>query len=126
MKRLNVFYWVVTLLFIPMFGIGALIALIGSPAQEEVLTSLGYPTYLLLFLSISKILALIAIFSPKLSKLKEWAYAGLIFDVMGAIYSILTVHHSWSKILIPLFALVIVFTSYSLYHIRRKHQQLLA
>lgn len=120
MKKVNVLYWVVTGLLLPMFGIGSVIGLIGHPQSEEVLTSLGYPLYLLAFLCVARILALIVIFVPKFSRLKEWAYAGLTFDVIGAIYSLIVVRHSASDIIIPTIALALVFASYYLYHERLK------
>jgi hypothetical protein len=122
MKRINILYWVVTALLIPVFGIGSVIALTGSSAQVAVLTSLGYPAYLLLFLSVTKILALIVIFTPKFPRLKEWAYAGLAFDVTGAIYSLLAINNSLGNIIIPVFSLGLVFASYYLYHKRLKNE----
>lgn len=120
MKKITITYWILTVLLIPMFGIGAVVALTGSPAQVEVLTSLGYPAYMLLFMSITKILALIAIFTPGSPKLKEWAYAGLTFDVLAAIYSLLVVRQSFASIIIPIIALALVIGSYLLHHKRLK------
>jgi len=118
MKKTHLLYWSFTVLLVPMFGIGSVIALTGSPAQVEVLTSLGYPEYLLLFISVAKILSLVVIFTPGVSRVKEWAYAGLTFDVITAIYSLLTVRQSFTDIIIPLIALVLVIGSYVLYHRR--------
>jgi hypothetical protein len=106
-----------------MFGIGSVIGLIGHPQSVEVLTSLGYPEYLLVFLCIARILALIVIFIPKFSRLKEWAYAGLAFDVIGAIYSLIVVRNSAADIIIPTIALGLVFASYFLHHTRLKTMQ---
>ena len=39
------------------------------------------------FISIAKLLGSIAILIPGLVRVKEWAYAGLFFDLAGAIYS---------------------------------------
>ncbi|HRT82092.1 MAG TPA: DoxX family protein, partial [Oscillospiraceae bacterium] len=52
----------------------------------------------------------------KFPRLKEWAYAGLAFDVIGAIYSISMVRQTVA--IIPIIALIFVFTSYFLYHKR--------
>jgi hypothetical protein len=49
---------------------------------------LGYPVYFIQFISIAKILGSIAILLPWLKTAKEWAYAGLFFDLIGAMYSI--------------------------------------
>ena len=123
MKKVNILYWVFTGLLLPMFGIGSVIGLIGNPKSTEVLTSLGYPEYLLVFLCVAKILALIVIFAPKFSRLKEWAYAGLAFDVFGAIYSLIVVRQSATDIIIPTIALALVFASYFLHHQRLKTMQ---
>lgn len=116
MKRTNILYWIFTGLLLPIFGIGSVIGLTGNPKSVEVITSLGYPEYLSAFLCLARILALIVIFVPKSSKLKEWAYAGLVFDIIGAIYSILMVRHSLAEIIFPTIALGFVFASYFLYH----------
>ena len=42
------------------------------------------PAYLISFLSIAKILGVIAILIPGFPRIKEWAYAGLMFDLIGA------------------------------------------
>ena len=118
MKRINIFYWVFTGLLLPVVGIGSVMGLTGDPKSTEIITSLGYPEYLSVFLCIARILALVAIFVPQFPKLKEWAYAGLVFDITGAIYSLIFVRHSVADIVIPTIALAIVFTSYFLYHKR--------
>lgn len=125
MKRVNILYWVFTGLLLPMFGIGSVIGLINHTKSAEVITSLGYPEYLSAFLSVARILALIVIFVPKYSRLKEWAYAGLAFDVIGAIYSILMVRHSVADIIFPTIALGFVFASYFLYHKRIELNELM-
>ena len=49
---------------------------------------LGYPAYFIQLLGIGKLLGSIAILVPGLNKtIKEWAYAGLFFDLIGAVYS---------------------------------------
>ena len=39
------------------------------------------------FLDVAKILGVIAILIPGYPRLKEWAYAGLAFDLIGATYA---------------------------------------
>jgi len=116
MKKINIFYWVFTGLLIPTLGIGSVMDLMGSPKSVEIITSLGYPAYLSPFLGLLRILALIVIFVPKFPRLKEWAYAGLVIDVIGAIYSILMIHHSVLYIIFPTIILGFIFTSYFLWH----------
>ncbi len=120
MKRTNILYWIFTGLLVPMFGIGSVIGLTGNPKSVEVITSFGYPEYLSAFLCVARLLALITIIFPKFSRLKEWAYAGLAFDVIGAIYSIIIVRHSVTDIIFPTIAFGFVFASYFLWHKRVK------
>lgn len=48
-------------------------------------TALGYPTYLIYPLAIAKLLGLVAIWTKKSERLKEWAYAGFFFDMVLAL-----------------------------------------
>jgi len=61
------------------------------PGAVAVFAHLGYPPYLLLFLGTAKILGVAAVLSPAPARLKEWAFAGLTFDLTGALYSHLSV-----------------------------------
>lgn len=123
MKRLNITYWICTGLLIPGLGFGSVMDITGHPQSVEVITSLGYPAYLSPFLGVARLLALIAIFTPKFPRLKEWAYAGLVFDIIGAIYSILATGSSLIYILLPAITLFVVFASYFLHHERLKVQR---
>jgi uncharacterized membrane protein YphA (DoxX/SURF4 family) len=49
---------------------------------------LGYPVYFIPFTGVAKVLGIIAILIPGFPRIKEWAYAGLFFDLIGAIYSV--------------------------------------
>ncbi len=51
---------------------------------DQVVSSLGYPVYILLFLGVWKILGAAAIIAPGLPRLKEWAYAGSFFQITAA------------------------------------------
>jgi hypothetical protein len=49
---------------------------------------MGYPIYFIQFISVAKLIGSVAILVPGLNKtVKEWAYAGLFFDLAGAVYS---------------------------------------
>lgn len=62
-------------------GIGEMLHLWGT---LETVTKLGYPIYFLTIIAIWKILGGIAITVPKFPRLKEWAYAGIFFNMTGA------------------------------------------
>jgi hypothetical protein len=42
-----------------------------------------YPIYFIQFISVAKLLGAIVILIPGLHTIKEWAYAGLFFDLVG-------------------------------------------
>jgi len=48
---------------------------------------LGYPIYVLNILGVWKLLGAIALLVPGLPILKEWAYAGVVFNLTGALAS---------------------------------------
>jgi len=60
----------------------------GGPQMAQVFTHLGYPQQLRIILGIAKPLGAIALLVPGMALLKEWAYAGVIFDLTGAVASL--------------------------------------
>jgi hypothetical protein len=85
------------------------------PQAAAVFAHLGYPTYLLIFLGIAKIFGVAAVLISGFPRLKEWAYAGLTFDLIGALYSHLSVGDPLSTWAFPTVGLFLVFGSYVLY-----------
>jgi hypothetical protein len=116
MKKINISYWICTGMLIPAFGIGSVLGIFPSSETLLFFTKLGYPAYIVPFLSVAKLLGLIVILVPKFPRLKEWAYAGIAFDIIGAIYSIIAVRSSLENIIFPMIALLFLFSSYFLYH----------
>lgn len=51
---------------------------------SETFLKLGFPTFVIYPLAIAKILGLVAIWTNKSSMLKEWAYAGFVFNLLLA------------------------------------------
>ena len=118
MKRTHLIYWILTGLLIPTIGIGSIFDITSNPESVKIITALGYPAYLTPFLGLARILALIALFTPKFTKLKEWAYAGLVFDTVGAIYSQIALNNPITNIIFPVIVLALIFGSY-FYHRKR-------
>jgi uncharacterized membrane protein YphA (DoxX/SURF4 family) len=56
-----------------------------------VVAILGYPLYFIYIIGIAKMLGAIAIVVPHFPRLKEWAYAGIVFNMTGAFVSWLVV-----------------------------------
>jgi uncharacterized membrane protein YphA (DoxX/SURF4 family) len=88
MKKTKILYWVFTVIFggFMLFS-GIMNAIITPDSVVLVTDQLGYPQYLIPFLGVAKILGALAILIPGFPRLKEWAYAGLFFDLIGATFS---------------------------------------
>lgn len=87
-KTNNILYWVCTILFAALMIFSAAGGL--QPTQQSIQIihdGLGYPVYFIQFISIAKLIGAIVILIPGLKTIKEWAYAGLFFDLAGALYS---------------------------------------
>ena len=78
----------------------------------EGMTSLGYPLYVLKILGTCKILGAIALAVPGLRRIKEWAYAGFVFDFLGAAASHALNGDGPAEIAPALILLVILMASY--------------
>ncbi len=61
--------------------------LLRMPDAVAGIVKLGYPVYFVVLLGIWKVLGAAAILAPRLPRLKEWAYAGIVFDLTGAAVS---------------------------------------
>jgi len=79
--------WVLTGLASALIVVSAVPDVLRLPGALMVFHHLGYPAYLLPFLGVAKLLGVAAVLTPGVTTLKEWAFAGLTFDVTGALYS---------------------------------------
>jgi hypothetical protein len=89
------------------------------PGAVAVFAHLGYPPYLLSFLGKAKILGVAVVLVPGVPRLKEWAFAGLTFDLTGALYSHLSVGDPASVWLPAAIGLALMAGSYTAYRTRR-------
>src|ERR1700677_1669863 len=115
MKATIVIYWASTILFALIFATTGALYLIHSPQMVTKLALLGYPLYLLAILGTAKILGAVALVVPRFPRLKEWAYAGFVFDFLGAIWSHLAVQgvgRAAALVLVPLTILTVSYVSY--------------
>ena len=87
-KNTNIIYWVSTIVFAALMTFSAAGGLQPTKQTIQILhDGLGYPIYFIQFISVAKLLGSVAILIPGLNRIKEWAYAGLFFDLSGAVYS---------------------------------------
>lgn len=88
-KTNNIIYWIATIIFSGLMVFSSLGGIqLADDAVKLMHDQLGFPVYFIQFISIAKVLGSIAILIPGLNRsLKDWAYAGLFFDLTGAIYA---------------------------------------
>jgi|SRR6185436_9809079 len=116
MKKTKIFYWIVTGLFSAFMLFSAIPDILVVPDAVTFMTSLGYPEYIIRFLGIAKLLGIIAILIPGFPRIKEWAYAGLFFDLIGATYSQIAKAGLQPQISFMILPIGFLFASYILYH----------
>jgi uncharacterized membrane protein YphA (DoxX/SURF4 family) len=81
-------YWVTTALVVFELAMGGVWDLLRVPQVRGLIERLGYPSYFLVILGTWKLLGAIALAVPRLPRWKEWAYAGVLFDLTGAVASL--------------------------------------
>lgn len=84
MKTKLICYWIFTALTAFELALGAAWDLARTPHVVSVVTELGYPLYILIIVGVWKALAVVAMLVPGFPRLKEWAYAGVFFEMTGA------------------------------------------
>ncbi len=87
------------------------------------MSHLGYPEYFLPFIGVAKILGAIAILIPGYPKIKEWAYAGLFFDLIGATYSQIATDGFLPQMAFMILPFTLGVLSYVYYHKYHQHSE---
>jgi len=105
-------YWIPTVLIALMMTAGGFGDALCTDSALAVMHQLGYPDYFTSLLGVAKLLGVAALLLPVPRVLREWAYAGFTFDVLGATVSLLAVGEAPLGALAPLFALGLILLSY--------------
>ena len=91
MKKINIAFWICTVIAAGLMIFSAIPdAMLNPDAIKFMHDQLGFPNYFTRLLGIAKIIGSIAILLPLPARLKEWAYAGLFFDLGGACFSVIS------------------------------------
>lgn len=125
MKRITLSYRIVTALFAMVMVGSALPDLLMATTAVKGFAEIQLPAYLLPFLGAAKLLGVFAIVVPgSFPRIREWAYAGLMFDLIGGCYSIAAAGKPVLQWLPVLAFTALGFASYILFH-RRKARRIL-
>src|SRR6516164_11311895 len=119
-KARTMLYWATTSLIALETFLGGVVDLthgrtgvVTGPFVTQVVTSLAYPVYILAIIGIFKIPGAVTIVVPGFLRLKEWAYAGIVFELSGAVAS----HAAcgkWGDSIAPLSLLGLAIASWAL------------
>jgi len=87
MKMQVIGYWATTVFLAFSVVSGGAAELAHRPDNIEGLVLLGYPVYFATIIGFWKVLGGITVLAPRVPRLKEWAYAGIFFNMTGAAVS---------------------------------------
>lgn len=108
-KTNNLVYWISTIIFAGLMIFSAVGGL--KPSEDAIKLihdSLGYPVYFIQLISFAKVIGSIAILIPGLNRsIKEWAYAGLFFDLASSIYSGIAVSGKFDPLMLTMLAWIL-------------------
>ncbi len=107
-------YWIITTLLALECVVGGLMGALRLPLFAEIMEHLDYPNYFMSVIGIWYALAGVALIIPRFPRLKEWAYAGLIFLYTGAIASRLAVDDPVVTLVGPVVLTVLTVASWAL------------
>ena len=121
MKKTKIIYWIFTSLFAFLMLGSAIPDILSMPvAVKGMREGLGYPIYFIPFIGIAKLLGVVAILISGYPRIKEWAYAGLLFDLTGATYSIISSGQPVADWIFMVLPLGLGICSYIYYHKKSK------
>jgi hypothetical protein len=100
-KWIIIGYWTSTALTAVLFAAPGFALVLHNAHFVADMARLGYPPYFLPFLGIWKILGAIVVLAPGARYVKEWAYAGMIFDISGAVVSRVAAGDSGPELILP-------------------------
>jgi DoxX-like family len=94
-------YWVITTVVVGECVVGGTLDLFRMAPFYPTMIDLGYPGYLATILGTAKILAAVVLAAPRLPRLKEWAYAGIVINMVGAATSHVAMHQAITNLIAP-------------------------
>ncbi|WIN00642.1 DoxX family protein [Actinoplanes oblitus] len=106
-------YWLPTVLVVGECAIGGALDLMRAPPFYPVMLALGYPGYLATIMGTAKVIAAVILVAPRLPRVKEWAYAGVLINMVGAAASHAAMRQAWVTLLAPTLFAVLALLSWA-------------
>jgi uncharacterized membrane protein YphA (DoxX/SURF4 family) len=107
-------FWITTVVACVAFVGSGIANLVHAPHIAADMARLGYPAYFSTILGAWKVLGAVAILAPRVPRLKEWAYAGMMFDLSGAAISRGVSGDGAAGVVPPVFVAALVVASWAL------------
>jgi uncharacterized membrane protein YphA (DoxX/SURF4 family) len=106
-------YWAITTVVVGECAVGGAMDLFRLPPFYPMMIDLGYPSYLATILGLAKLAAAVVLLAPRLPRLKEWAYAGVLINMTGAAASN-AAEHVYSGMIAPAAFAVLALASWAI------------
>lgn len=113
-RTLKTTYWVTTIVIAITFFITGIGNFVPFEHIAQDMLHLGYPPYFLKILGIWKIFGAVAIIFPGIPRIRECAYAGMVFDLTGAAFSRSAAGDSVIMVIVPIAIVSLVAISWAL------------
>jgi len=107
-------YWAATGMIVFAMFSGGVAELMHRPETINGMKELGYPVYFIMIVGFWKILGSVALVLPGLPRVKEWAYAGIFFNMTGAAVSHVVNHSAGWHVVVTLALAAIAVASWAL------------
>jgi hypothetical protein len=114
MKAKLIAYWICTVVIALTIGSGGAAMALRVPQNIQGIEALGYPLHFIVELGIWKVLGALTLLAPGLALVKEWAYAGIFFDLIGAAVTAAANSSAAFHIIAPLVLVGVLVASWAL------------
>jgi uncharacterized membrane protein YphA (DoxX/SURF4 family) len=113
-------YWTTTVVLAAECLVGGVMGALRLQPFKGITTHLGYPPYFMTLHGVCYVAAGIVLLAPRLPRLKEWAYAGLMFTYAGATASHVFVRDDAKNLVGPLIFVALAAASWALRPVSRR------
>ena len=114
MKIRAIAFWTATVIVGAELLVGGAMDLARTSYVVGVVTGIGYPVYILTILGLGKVPGALVLLAPGLPRLKEWAYAGAVFEMAGAALSLGAGGRPATELIAPLAFVALTLISWGL------------
>jgi hypothetical protein len=114
MNMRTICFWTATAIVGAELLAGGVMDLARTSYVVRVVTAIGYPEYILTILGLAKVPGALVLIAPGLARLKEWAYAGAVFEMAGAVLSLVAAGRPATELITPLAFVALTLISWAL------------